>query len=74
MARRLSATEVHKASGETTQPGEIWRERDLSEKSIKYLFVAGALFSVRFLKHSSGILEKTGHRIVHDGIMIIETR
>ena len=47
MGRRLSATEVSKASGELTQAVEAWRERDLSGESIKYLFVDGTLFSMR---------------------------
>jgi len=47
MGRRLSATEVSKASRELTQAVEAWRERDLSGEPIKYLFIDGTLFSMR---------------------------
>lgn len=47
MGRKLSANEVSKASGQLTEAVEAWRERDLSEEPIKYLFVDGTLFSMR---------------------------
>lgn len=47
MGRRVSASEVSKASRELTKAVEAWRERDLSVESIKYLFVDGTLFSMR---------------------------
>lgn len=47
LGRKISPTEVSKASKELTAAVEEWRERDLSEEPIKYLFVDGVIFSMR---------------------------
>lgn len=47
IGRRISASEVSKASKELTQAVERWRERDLSGESIKYIFVDGVFFPMR---------------------------
>lgn len=47
ISRKLSAGEVSKASKELIQSIEAWRERDLSQESIKYMFVAEVVFSMR---------------------------
>jgi putative transposase len=54
IGRRISASEVSKASKELTQSVERWRERDLSGESIKYIFVDGTLFPMRI----DGSIEK----------------
>jgi putative transposase len=46
-SRKISASEVSKASSQITEAVEAWRERDLSKEPIKYLFVDGTLFSMR---------------------------
>lgn len=47
IGRKISASEVSKASKELVGAVEEWRERDLSEESIKYLFVDGVSFPMR---------------------------
>jgi putative transposase len=47
IGRKISASEVSKASKELVGAVEEWRERDLSEESIKYLFVDGVTFPMR---------------------------
>ena len=47
IGRKISASEVSKASSQLTEAVEAWRERDLSKEPIKYLFVDGTLFSMR---------------------------
>jgi putative transposase len=71
IGRKLSASEVSKASKELTQSVEAWRERDLSGESIKYIFVDGVVFSMRIdgsvekvpVLVAIGVTEK-GHRTV----------
>jgi putative transposase len=47
IGRRISASEVSKASKELTEAVERWRERDLSAESVKYIFVDGVFFPMR---------------------------
>lgn len=47
LGRKISAGEVSKVSSQFTAAVEAWRERDLSQEAIKYLFVDGTLFSMR---------------------------
>ncbi len=54
LGRSISHTEVSLANCELTQAVEAWRTRDLSDLSIKYLYVDGVLFEMRL----SGGIEK----------------
>ena len=54
IGRKISPTQVSKASAELTQAVETWRERDLSSEPIKYLYMDGTLFSIRI----GGSIEK----------------
>ena len=47
IGRRISAQEVSEASRELTDAVEQWRNRDLSEERIKYLYIDGVNFSMR---------------------------
>jgi putative transposase len=47
IGRKISVSEVSKASSQLTEAVEAWRERDLSEEPIKYIFVDGTNFSMR---------------------------
>ena len=47
IGRKISHSEVSKASKELSKAVEQWRERDLSEESFKYLFVDGVTFPMR---------------------------
>ena len=54
IGRKISPTEVSKASKQLTGAVEQWRGRDLSGDPIKYLFVDGVTFSMRI----EGSIEK----------------
>jgi putative transposase len=51
IGREISHEEVSKANKELTAGVEKWRNRDLSQEKIKYLFVDGVIFKMR-LKYS----------------------
>ncbi len=51
IGREISHEEVSKASKELTAGVENWRNRDLSQEPIKYIFVDGVIFKMR-LKYS----------------------
>lgn len=54
IGRKISPTEVSKASKQLTTAVESWRQRDLSAEPIKYMYVDGTLFSMRI----DGSIEK----------------
>ena len=54
IGRKISPTEVSKASKQLTIAVESWRQRDLSAEPIKYMYVDGTLFSMRI----DGSIEK----------------
>jgi len=47
IGRKISPSEISKASKELTEAVEQWRERDLSGESFKYIFVDGVTFPMR---------------------------
>ncbi|MGQ9648459.1 MAG: IS256 family transposase [Thermodesulfobacteriota bacterium] len=47
IGRKLSPTEISSANKELVEAVEKWRTRDLSQESIKYLFIDGVCFSMR---------------------------
>ena len=47
IGRKISPAEVSNANNELIDAAENWRTRDLSNESIKYLFVDGVCFSMR---------------------------
>ncbi len=47
IGRKISAGEVSRVSRQLTEAVESWRERDLSQEPVKYLFVDGTNFSMR---------------------------
>jgi putative transposase len=51
IGREISHEEVSKANKELTAGVEKWRNRDLSQEKIKYIFVDGVIFKMR-LKYS----------------------
>jgi putative transposase len=71
IGRKISPTEISNANQELIDAVEQWRSRDLSEESIKYLFIDGVMFPMRI----DGSVEKvpvlvvigvteTGHKLV----------
>lgn len=47
LGRSISATEISSVNTQLTESVEKWRRRDLSEESIKYIFVDGVNFRMR---------------------------
>ncbi len=47
IGRKISPTEISNANQELIDAVEQWRSRDLSEESIKYLFIDGVTFPMR---------------------------
>ena len=71
IGRRISSGEVSKVSKELTRSVEAWRERDLSEEKIKYLYIDGTNFSMRIDRSVEKVpvlvvigVTKEGHRTV----------
>lgn len=54
IGRKISPSEISKASGSLSEAVEAWRQRDLSTESFKYIFVDGVIFSMRI----DGSIEK----------------
>ena len=50
IGRRISPTEISSVSGELNTAVEAWRQRDLSNESVKYLFIDGVHFHMRMGK------------------------
>lgn len=71
IGRRVSPAEVSNANKELIDAVEGWRNRDLSQESIKYLFLDGVFFAMRVggsvervpVLVAIGVTE-TGHRLV----------
>jgi len=71
VGRKLSATEVSEANTELVEAIERWRNRDLSEEPIKYLYLDGVCFDMRIRRKiesvpvlvAIGVTER-GHKIV----------
>lgn len=71
IGRRLSATEVSKASRQLSDAVEAWRQRDLSAEPIKYMYMDGTLFSMRIEKSIDKVpvllvigVTENGHRTI----------
>ena len=47
IGRNISHQEVSKANKELTEAVERWRSRDLSNETVKYIYVDGVIFSMR---------------------------
>lgn len=54
IGRKISSGEISKVIKSLTESVEAWRERDLSEEPIKYLYIDGTNFSMRI----DGTIEK----------------
>jgi len=71
VGRKISAGEVSNVNNELIEAAEKWRTRDLSEESIKYMFIDGVCFDMRIGKsiESAPVLvaigvKKTGQKLV----------
>lgn len=71
IGRSISAAEISSVNSELTESVEKWRRRNLAEETIKYLFIDGVNFRMRFGRSieltpvlvAIGVTE-TGHRLV----------
>ncbi len=71
IGRKISAGEVSNVNNELIEAAEKWRTRDLSEESIKYIFVDGVCFDMRIGKSIETVpvlvaigVKKTGQKLV----------
>lgn len=71
VGRKISAGEVSNVNKELIEAAEKWRTRDLSEESIKYIFVDGVCFDMRIGKSIETVpvlvaigVKATGHKLV----------
>ena len=71
IGRKISHTEVSKASQELVGAVEKWRMRDLSKEAIKYIYVDGVNFSMRVGNSIETVpvlvaigVKDTGHKLV----------
>ena len=71
IGRKISAGEISNVNNELIEAAEKWRTRDLSEESIKYMFIDGVCFDMRIGKSIESIpvlaavgVKKTGQKLV----------
>lgn len=71
IGRKISAGEVSNVNKQLIEAAEKWRTRDLSEESIKYMFVDGVCFDMRIGKSIETVpvlvaigVKETGHKLV----------
>ena len=71
IGRKISAGEVSNVNNELIEAAEKWRTRDLSEESIKYMFIDGVCFDMRIGKSIESVpvlvaigVKKTGQKLV----------
>ncbi|MDY6894914.1 MAG: IS256 family transposase [Thermotogota bacterium] len=71
IGRKISAGEVSNVNNELIEAAEKWRTRDLSEDSIKYMFIDGVCFDMRIGKSIESVpvlvaigIKKTGEKLV----------
>lgn len=71
LGRTISPSKVSTVNKELTDAVEQWRERDLSEYNLKYLYIDGTCFKMRIGKQISSIpvlvvigVTDTGHKMV----------
>ena len=71
IGRKISAGEISNVNKELMEAAEKWRIRDLSEESIKYIFIDGVCFDMRIGKTIESVpvlvaigVKKTGQKLV----------
>jgi putative transposase len=71
IGRRISTGEISNVNKELIEAAEKWRTRDLSQESIKYMFLDGVCFDMRIGKSIETVpvlvaigVKKTGHKVV----------
>jgi len=71
IGRKISAGEVSNVNKQMIEAAEKWRTRDLTNESIKYMFLDGVCFDMRIGKSIDTVpvlvaigVKKTGHKLV----------
>lgn len=71
IGRKISAGEVSNVNKQLIEAAEEWRTRDLSQESIKYMFLDGVCFDMRIGKSIESVpvlvaigIKKTGQKLV----------
>jgi len=71
IGRSISAEEVSKANKELTGGVEKWRNRDLSQEKIKYIFVDGVIFKMRLKWSVENIPVLAAIGVTEDGTKLV---
>jgi putative transposase len=71
IGRRISPAEISSVSGELNAAVEAWRQRDLSQEPVKYLFIDGVHFNMRVVRAIENVpvlvaigVTETGQKLV----------
>jgi putative transposase len=71
IGREISHEEVSKANKELTKGVEKWRNRDLSQEKIKYIFVDGVIFKMRLKWSVENIPVLAAIGVTEDGTKLV---
>jgi putative transposase len=71
IGRGLSHEEVSKANKELTAGVEKWRNRDLSQEPIKYIFVDGVIFKMRLKRSVENVPVLVAVGVTADGAKLV---
>jgi putative transposase len=71
IGREISHEEVSKANKELTKGVEKWRNRDLSQERIKYIFVDGVIFKMRLKWSVENVPVLAAIGVTEDGMKLV---
>ena len=71
IGRGISPEEVSKANKDLTGAVEKWRNRDLSQEKIKYIFVDGVIFKMRLKRSVENIPVLAAIGVTEDGTKLV---
>ena len=71
IGREISHEEVSKANRELTEAVEKWRNRDLSQEKIKYIFVDGVIFKMRMKWSVENVPVLAAIGVTEDGTKLV---
>ena len=71
IGREISHEEVSKANSELTEAVEKWRNRDLTQEKIKYMFVDGVIFKMRMKRSVENVPVLAAIGVTEGGMKIV---
>jgi putative transposase len=71
VGREISHEEVSKANSELTEAVEKWRNRDLTQEKIKYMFVDGVIFKMRMKRSVENVPVLAAIGVTEGGMKIV---